>query len=70
MSPRALRSAAIVAETVAVLCPHCGAEQPSPYNGGDCWTPAEVRKAAGPRACVSCDERFRLVPHARAAVAS
>jgi hypothetical protein len=57
----------VLAETLAVLCPHCGAEQPAPENGSDLWTPDELFKHQGKRECVSCDEPIVVTffPHAQ-----
>jgi len=54
------KRAVIVADSAAVLCPHCSAEQPSPESGADTWLPAEIQKHEGPLVCVSCDEPFAL----------
>lgn len=56
-----MKSAIVVATTVAVLCPHCSAEQPDPEAGSDKWTPEQLRAAIGDvRTCVSCDATFRI----------
>lgn len=55
MSPR-MRRAQIAAESVCVICPHCGEPQPNPYGGGSHqWAPHEVVKGSGRREFVSCD---------------
>jgi hypothetical protein len=68
MKPRKMRGTCqVLAESLAVLCPFCGAEQPAPSNGSDLWTPDELRAHQGPRECVSCDEKITvtLFPHAQ-----
>lgn len=55
-----MKSAQLLVSTVAVLCPHCSAEQPAPDNGSDLWTPDQIHANEGKRTCVSCDEPFRL----------
>jgi len=52
---------------LAVFCPHCESEQPSPGNGSDMWEPAEVVDEER-RTCVSCDERFTIVRPSRVAM--
>lgn len=54
-----LRNAQYVATSIAVLCPHCGAEQPSPDNGSDMWSPEQLQPEKR-RECVSCDEPFAI----------
>lgn len=63
------RFALIYASSVEVLCPYCGANQPSPSNESDLWLPDEVRKHEGKRACVSCDKTMTVVPQPKAVVA-
>lgn len=68
----AIRRAQLVAEAVAVLCPHCGTPQPNPQDGSEQWTSENFKKLATAtlrspishrrvpaslqRTCVSCDE--------------
>lgn len=56
----------VIAEAVAVICPFCGADQPSP-DGEDTWTPDELAAHQGKRDCVSCDEPISIMwfPHAQ-----
>lgn len=54
------RRAVLICSTLAVLCPHCSAEQPDPETGSDLWTPEQVAKNQGIRSCVSCDEEFDI----------
>lgn len=54
--------AVVVAATVEVLCPECGAEQPCVDNGSDLWPIEELREADGRKfECVSCDNKFQLM---------
>jgi hypothetical protein len=66
MAKNNTKFAILVTSTVAVLCPHCSAEQPSPDNGSDLWLPTQIKAAAevdkGRRICISCDEGFTLMP--------
>lgn len=64
----AMKPALLVAETLAILCPHCNEPQPAPDNGSDAWMPAQVKAAEGKRTCVSCDEPFRLSAQSRVQV--
>jgi hypothetical protein len=51
------RTAQMVAVSVVVLCPHCGAEQPAPDNGSDMWLPHQIRALTGEKKpCSACDE--------------
>lgn len=53
------KRAVLFATSIAVTCPHCSAEYPSPDSGSDMWLPEQVRAAHGQeRTCVSCDEVF------------
>jgi len=54
------KRARLVAMAIAVCCPHCEAEQPSPDNGSDMWTPEQVKAVAGDevRVCMSCEQQF------------
>lgn len=60
--PRArVKDALIIATALAVLCPHCGAEQPDPEAGSDIWEPRQLERLNGSkRKCVSCDEPIRV----------
>lgn len=62
-----LKNAAFVATSIAVLCPHCGAEQPSPDNGSDMWTPNQILSEKR-RECVSCDEPFAIIRPSRVSI--
>lgn len=53
------RSAILVTVSVAVVCPHCGADQPDPASGSLFWTPDQL-KGAALRQCVACDAPIRL----------
>ena len=61
-----LLNAQYVATAVAVLCPHCGADQPSPDNGSDMWVPEQIQDTR--RECVSCDEPFAITRPSRVAI--
>jgi hypothetical protein len=61
-----LRNAQYVATGIAVLCPHCGAEQPSPDNGSEIWLPEQIQEAR--RECVSCDEPFAITRPSKIAI--
>jgi len=62
-----LRNAQYVATGIAVLCPHCGAEQPSPDNGSDMWLPEQIQPEKQ-RACVACDEPFAITRPSKIAI--
>ena len=53
------RKALLIAESVAVLCPHCSEPQPD-GTGSELWTPESFIHTTAKRACVSCDEPFIL----------
>lgn len=64
MARVAQKLAVIVAATVEVQCPACGAEQPSPGTGSDLWPVEELRWRADSKPdfdCVSCDHKFKLI---------
>jgi hypothetical protein len=66
-----VRQARIVAFTVEVCCPDCGAAQPNPDNGAFPWTLDEVRAESlkqPVRTCVECDEQFKLLPQSRVSI--
>ena len=54
-----MRRAQLVAEAVAVLCPHCGEAQPD-ANGSEMWTPESFLRKGGKTACVSCDKEMLI----------
>lgn len=56
-----VKQATLIATVLAVLCPHCGAEQPDPMQGSDKWEPFQLREESGRQlTCVSCDKSFLL----------
>lgn len=72
--PTKRKPAQIIANTLAVLCPHCGEAQPDPENGSDMWTPDEVREAsssaAAKRDCTACDQPMIIFATTKALVQS
>lgn len=60
-SPK-LRRCQLVAESVAVLCPHCGESQPN-QDGSELWIASDFAKLTDARRqCVACDGPI-LVSH-------
>jgi hypothetical protein len=59
-----MKRAQLVADAVAVLCPHCGEPQPNKNDGSEQWTVENFKnkRVKGTMACVSCDVRFVLTP--------
>lgn len=59
------RRAVLVAEAVMVLCPYCEGTQPAP-NGSDFWIESDfVADRLKPRACVECEQTFKIEPTVR-----
>ena len=53
--------ATIVAETVLVLCPHCGEPQGNPETFAHPWFPREVNARDGQAVtCEACGESFKF----------
>ena len=61
------RRATIIAEAVAVACPHCGEYQPAP-GGSEFVTIEELERMTGRRHCVSCDKPMQIGAHSRAVI--
>lgn len=63
------KNVVIVASSVEVQCPHCGASQPSP-SGSEFCEPYEAKAMCNGevRECVSCDEPIRMTWHDKAQV--
>lgn len=59
------KQATLLAVCVLVLCPHCGAEQPSPGKESDLWLTSEVSDNQGKRTCNDCDEEYVLHFHSK-----
>lgn len=49
-----VKKAQLIATSVAVLCPNCGAEQPS-RDGSDIWIEEDFKALSGKRICVGCE---------------
>ncbi len=67
MAPRPrgrARNVVLVAVTIEVQCPYCGAAQPAP-GGSEFCEPSEARELCdgGVASCVSCDEPIRMTWH-------
>lgn len=62
---RGYQTSNTLAACILVLCPHCGAEQPSPKDGTILWSPAEVSDNQGDRTCNDCDEEYVLHFHSK-----
>lgn len=57
----ATRNVVLVAITVEVRCPHCGAAQPAPDGSETVDVPTAKELCLGGRTlCVACDEPIRL----------
>lgn len=54
------RTCQIIVEAFAVLCPHCGAEQPTDNSGSEMWTAEDLIGCTERRKCVSCDAPIRI----------
>lgn len=52
---RKARRAQLVAEAVAVICPHCGDTQPNPRDGSELWLPENFGEPSKVD-CRSCDQ--------------
>lgn len=56
-----MKIAQLVAEAVSVVCPSCGADQPSPGDGSMFWTSEDFLKINDSAyKCVSCEERIMI----------
>jgi len=51
-----VKRAQLFAESVSVVCPECGADQPNP-DGSMMWLPGDFQPPAQ-RRCVSCDVKL------------
>jgi hypothetical protein len=51
-----MKRAQLMADAVAVVCPHCGEPQPNPSDGSEQWTLDDFVKAPPTKACVACDK--------------
>lgn len=58
---RHLKRSQLVAEAVAVLCPHCAEPQPNRKDGSEQWTKQDFVGASTTLTCVSCDTSFSLM---------
>lgn len=56
-----IRTAQLVAEAVAVLCPICAETQPAP-GGSEFWTAEDFIKGSGRRECVGCEATINIQP--------
>jgi hypothetical protein len=59
-----MKTAQLVAESVCVLCPSCGATQPS-RDGSEQWLLEDFRRMSkdeARRKCVGCDEVLLVRP--------
>lgn len=56
----AIKRAQLVADAVAVLCPHCAEPQPNKEDGSEQWTAENFAKIQGRWKCVACDEQFLI----------
>lgn len=56
-----IRTAQLVAEAVAVLCPICAETQPAP-GGSEFWTAEDFIKGAGRRECSGCGAAINIQP--------
>jgi hypothetical protein len=60
----ATRNVVLVAITLEVRCPHCGAAQPAPDGSETVDVSTAKELCSGDRAlCVACDEPIRLAWH-------
>ena len=55
------KRAILTVDAVSVCCPECGEPQPC-HTGSEMWTPSDFERVEGPRVCISCGQRLRIVP--------
>jgi len=56
------KAAILYAETVAVCCPYCSAEQPNKDDASELWLPEQLKRAnvSGDLKCVACDKTMKF----------